>query len=417
MNTRYVIEDEAHSEWCGEFNEFGAAVQELRRRASLPWDTDPNVAPCTNWRQCGRNYEIIQFNAASHPWQELSRTPALSVSASGVQWLLPPDSPGIQLWAQVDRWDALSPNRGHFGRRPLSPALALKGNRMATANTASPIFGDKLYQERARAALPLLVRQAEAASPVFYSSLARELDMPNPRNLNYVLGCIGQTIEQLSKRRPKRDRIPPIQCLVVNKATGLPGEGIGWFLVKKEDFSKLPMKRRREIVQAELQHVYAYRGWRQLLGELELEPIEVDFSPLVRSASSFRGGGESPEHRVLKEFVAANPAAIGLPPATPRGSVEFPLASGDCLDVLFRTRSLSVAAEIKSARSSEADLTRGIFQCIKYRAVLEATLIAESQPPNARAILVLGGTMPSRLLALANLLGVEFVQQVSADQG
>lgn len=286
---------------------------------------------------------------------------------------------------------------------------------MATATTASPIFGDKLYQERARAAFPLLVRQAEAASPIFYSSLARELDMPNPRNLNYVLGCIGQTIEQLSKR--KKERVPPIQCLVVNKATGLPGEGIGWFLVKKEEFSELPLKRRREIVQAELQHIYAYPYWRQILAELELEPVDFDFSPLVRSASTFRGGGESPEHRALKEFVAANPTAIGLPATTPPGAVECPLASGDCLDVFFRTRSLSIAAEIKSARSTVGDLTRGVFQCVKYRAVLEATLVSEGRPPNARAILVLGGKMPPELLALANLLGVEFVQQVVAEPG
>jgi hypothetical protein len=77
---------------------------------------------------------------------------------------------------------------------------------MATATTASPIYGDDLYQRRARAASPLLVRQAEAASPIYYSYLAAELGMPNPRNLNYVLGCIGQTIEQLSKR--KKVRIP-----------------------------------------------------------------------------------------------------------------------------------------------------------------------------------------------------------------
>ena len=286
---------------------------------------------------------------------------------------------------------------------------------MATATTASPIFGDKLYQERARAAFPLLVRQAEAAVPVYYSSLAGELGMPNPRNLNYVLGCIGQTIEALSKRR--KERIPPIQCLVVNKASGLPGEGIGWFLVKKEEFSDLPLKRRREIVQAELQHVYSYPHWREVLAELELKPVNLNFSPLVRSASAFRGGGEGPEHRALKEFVAANPTAIGLPATTPAGDVEFPVASGDCLDVYFRTRSLSIAAEIKSARSNVADLTRGIFQCVKYRAVLEATLVSEGRPPNARAILVVGGTMPADLVSLVNLLGVEFVQCVSGEQG
>lgn len=52
---------------------------------------------------------------------------------------------------------------------------------MDTAKIADPISGDKLYQERARLALPLLVRQAHAAAPVYYSALAAELGMPNAR--------------------------------------------------------------------------------------------------------------------------------------------------------------------------------------------------------------------------------------------
>lgn len=127
---------------------------------------------------------------------------------------------------------------------------------MSTSTISEPISGDKAYQVRARAALPLLVRQAEAGAPVFYSDLAEELGMPNPRNLNYVLGSIGQSLERLSKAW--KSKVPPIQCLVVNKSTGLPGEGIGWFLVKKEDFSTLPLRQKRAIVEAELQHVFSY---------------------------------------------------------------------------------------------------------------------------------------------------------------
>ena len=117
---------------------------------------------------------------------------------------------------------------------------------MSTAKIVEPMSGDKLYQVRARAALPLLVRQAEAGIPIFYSNLAEELGIPNPRNLNFVLGSIGQTMERLSKAW--NIKVPLIQCLVVNKTTGLPGEGIGWFLVKKEDYAKLPLRQQRAIV-------------------------------------------------------------------------------------------------------------------------------------------------------------------------
>ena len=71
--------------------------------------------------------------------------------------------------------------------------------RRETAKKASHMHGDKLYQKRARAALLLLVRQAKARKSVTYESLAKELDMPNPRNLNYPLGSIGTTLQRLGE--------------------------------------------------------------------------------------------------------------------------------------------------------------------------------------------------------------------------
>ena len=58
----------------------------------------------------------------------------------------------------------------------------------------TPLGGDKLFQVRARSALPLLVRQAEVAQPVVYGDLAEELGIPNPRNFDYVLGAVGRTM-------------------------------------------------------------------------------------------------------------------------------------------------------------------------------------------------------------------------------
>ena len=118
--------------------------------------------------------------------------------------------------------------------------------------------GDKLYHKRARRAFPLLVRQAEAGNPITYSDLAEEIDIPFPLNLNYVLGLIGRVLEELSKQRKKK--IPPLQCVVIRKQTGLPGEGIGWFLKKtnRKEFGDLSKPRQRKIVQAELQRVYLF---------------------------------------------------------------------------------------------------------------------------------------------------------------
>lgn len=281
---------------------------------------------------------------------------------------------------------------------------------MRTAKSSYPIDGDKLYQERARAALPLLVRQARAGVPIFYSDLAGELGMPNPRNLNYVLGSIGKSMNLLSKSW--KEKVPPIQCLVVNRATGLPGEGVGWFLVKREDFKSIPLRQKRAIVEAELQNVFAYPRWAKVLAALSLAEEGFDFSATVAAASGGFGGGEGPSHKALKLFVSNHPEIVGLPLNSEIGVNEFTLPSGDCLDVSFQHRNLWVAVEVKSAISSEADIARGLFQCIKYRAIVEAVQIATERPQNARAVLVLEGRLPQPLVALRNLLGVEVVEGV-----
>ena len=60
---------------------------------------------------------------------------------------------------------------------------------------------------------PVMVSQK-----ITYSDLADELGMPNPRNLNYVLGLIGNELYNLSKEW--NEEVPPIQSIVVNKKGG-----------------------------------------------------------------------------------------------------------------------------------------------------------------------------------------------------
>ena len=86
----FKIEDERHAEpQPGEFLSLAAAAVELRRLSTLPWDQAPNVAPCTNWRTCGRTYEVVEYDVSGLPWEELKRVTALEVSAEGAKWLDP----------------------------------------------------------------------------------------------------------------------------------------------------------------------------------------------------------------------------------------------------------------------------------------------------------------------------------------
>jgi len=286
----------------------------------------------------------------------------------------------------------------------------MKKRKKDTARIAKTLSGDKLYQQRAKAALPVLVRQARAHSPIYYSELASELEIPNPRNLNYVLGSVGQALKALS--RSWKENIPPIQCLVINKNTGLPGEGIGWFITNKQDFRKLSRKQQRLLVEAELQKVFSYQKWPEVLSAFGLAPASEDYSRILSRAQEFRGGGESENHKRLKNFVALHPELISLPKGV-RGEVEYGLPSGDSLDVLFMHKVDWIGVEVKSEISGAQDIVRGLFQCVKYRAVIEAYQAVMTLPQSARTVLVLEHSLPTELVSLKNILGIEVIEGVT----
>ena len=83
----FIIEDEAHAEEQeGEFATFHDAVAELRRRARIPWDVQPNRAPCSSWGECGRRYEVVEFDVSASLRKEVRRVPVLDISAQGAHW-------------------------------------------------------------------------------------------------------------------------------------------------------------------------------------------------------------------------------------------------------------------------------------------------------------------------------------------
>jgi hypothetical protein len=280
-----------------------------------------------------------------------------------------------------------------------------------TAFMAKDMSGDSLYQQRARAALPILVRQAIAGQKMTYSQLAEEMGMPNPRNLNYVLGSVGTSLSALST--DWKQTIPPLQCLVVNSVTGLPGEGFDEFLDAGEA-GDLTRKQRRALVNAALARVFAFPKWLDVAASLDVQIDRASFATAIESARSGGHGPESEQHRSLKEFVAANPAAVGLSAWFGNGQIEAQLPSGDLVDVLFRRGTTWIAVEVKSIISGEADVVRGLFQCVKYSAVIEAWRGSESEAADVRAILALGAALPPSLVPLRNALGVDVVENVGS---
>lgn len=142
---------------------------------------------------------------------------------------------------------------------------------MSTAKFSETIFGDKLYQIRARQALPILVRQALLKKTIFYEDLAKELGMPNPRNLNYVLGSIGVTLNELSVKW--HEKVPLLNTLVINKTTGIPGEGFDEFLPRGVDVRNMSRKQKDAAFKAFYKEIYSYPKWNEVLRALGLRPL------------------------------------------------------------------------------------------------------------------------------------------------
>ena len=59
---------------------------------------------------------------------------------------------------------------------------------------------------------------------------------------------------------------------------------------------------------------------------------------------------------------------------------------------------------------TDEDMMRGIFQCVKYKAVLEAVRTVECESFNVSTILVLGGSLSDQNREIASELGVDFCE-------
>ena len=106
---------------------------------------------------------------------------------------------------------------------------------------------------------------------------------------------------------------------------------------------------------------------------------------------------------MLKEHVARNPTEIGLQP-TKQGEQEYPFVSGDKCDVVFDLDQNGYAVvEIKNGERGE--LVRGIYQAIKYRALMVAEKgHGENYPVSAYLVAY---DIPNDIAALARRFGIQ----------
>ncbi len=256
-------------------------------------------------------------------------------------------------------------------------------------------------------------------TPLHYNELAERIGRMNKHGLGHghgmgvVLGKMGHLLKSLEGEWG--EEIPHIQSLVVNKSGALkdlPDNGIKEFWPDYPVMSQVEKANRTSI---EHQRIVAFGSrWNDVLTLLGLPPVTASSQP-IPGIVHLGAGGESERHRLLKEFVRNNPELVGAA-SDWQCFVEYPLPSLDQIDILFKCSNACIAVEVKSAVSDcmPSDYERGLFQTVKYGALLAAMsrVVGYAIAPDIKTVLVLESRLPAQFRSLAETLGVKILENV-----
>lgn len=264
-------------------------------------------------------------------------------------------------------------------------------------------------------AMELLIAAARAGEFVTYQRVADHLtttlqvEKISPRHIGPWVA--GPLIDRLLVINPQA---PLINLLVVRADNDEPGDGAEHYLQERFDpQGRMSSQEKETFTQTALNQVWTYADWDALFEQAfgrpakRLDAIKDDFEEDGQGDNPRYGGlPESDEHKLLKNFVLDNPQQLDLRLEQPIGTLERRLLSGDEIDVEFVDGPRRIAIEVKSIKSSRADHLRGIYQCVKYRAVMVAQSGFEEEDAQCEAILVTENPLERDLISLAERLRI-----------
>ena len=267
-------------------------------------------------------------------------------------------------------------------------------------------------RELALMMIPVLIRWAQSSwdKPHYYADLSNAIGYGSSQ-IGHILGEIKDIMDEVSKKNGG-EKIPPLNALAQQKSTGLPADGFDYVIPNYSSLSSASKAGEVKRINFEA-HQY---DWDWVLEALELEPAkiftETDIKKLREKSHVGYGKGEGPEHKAIKEYIANHPESIGIKKKVVFQKTEYPLPSGDQLDVYLKFRNGNrMAVEVKSSTSPNEDITRGIFQCVKYQAVMDVLRTVEYESYENETRLVIGGKMSEANKKLANDLGIVFIEE------
>ena len=264
-------------------------------------------------------------------------------------------------------------------------------------------------RELALMMIPVLIRWAQASwdKPHYYGDLSAAIGYGS-NQIGGILGYVKDIMDELSKK--SRKHIPSLNALAQNKKKGLPSDGFDYVI---PGYSKLsPASQSGEVRKINYKaHQY---DWHWVLDALGLQPALIfsdeDIKKLREKAHIGYGSGEGKEHKAIKKFIVGHPESVGIYNVS-IAETEYELPSGDRLDIYFELKNgKRFAVEVKPSTSPDEDVTRGIFQCVKYQAVLDALRTVEYRKGDSNTLLVIGGTMSEKNKKLANDLRIQYIE-------
>lgn len=272
-------------------------------------------------------------------------------------------------------------------------------------NIINSVIHTPRSQEIVRQMIPILVGWAKyRLTNKTYTDLLHALGYTHFSGIGTQLGNVETVIREL--RRLTGEDIPTLNALVKRPKEGIPADGFDFVY---PNYGKLTLSEKVVFVAGINDKTINYPKWDWVLNELGLKPKQIFTSSELESIACHGSGGEGEEHKAIKEYVFNNPGSVGVKSPL-RKEKEYPLPSGDRLDVYFETATSRIVIEVKPSTSPDDDITRGIFQCVKYKAVMEAIRKIDYSNPTIDALLVTARGLSDQNKKLAEALGIRYIE-------
>lgn len=271
-------------------------------------------------------------------------------------------------------------------------------------NIINSVIHTTRSQELVRQIIPILVGWAKhGKTDKTYGDLIHALGYSRYSGIGEQLGNVEKVLVKL--REVTDEDIPTLNALV--QKNGIPSAG---FKFVRSFYNSLTLPEKKSLVAGLNARAVNYTKWNWVLDQLGLQPTKIFTEKELEQLGTHYGGGEGEEHKALKKYICQHPKCLNYKDVV-FAETEHPLPSGDSLDVYFElSDGKHVAIEVKPSIAPDQDIARGIFQCVKYNAVMDALRKIECKGYEIEVLLVTAGNFSSQNKVLAEELDVKYVE-------